>query len=105
MLKGKLYKHVFIDEGIKIDCGMYVLLSNKNSMNGQYICYLNTGNMCIPSTSILNNDESAKLHLTIEGPGSDKYKFKDFVIPIHDIAAYDGLIDKNLNFECTIHVD
>ena len=25
MLKGKLYKHVFINEGIRRDCGMYVL--------------------------------------------------------------------------------
>lgn len=105
MLEGKLYKHVFINEGIRRDCEMYVLLSNKNSKNGQYICYLNTGNMCIPSTARLFNDESAKLHLTVEGPGAEKYKFKDFVIHIHCIASYDGLIDKNLNFEYIIHVD
>ena len=104
MLNSKLYKHVFIDEGIKRDCGMYVLLSDKNSKDGQFVCYLNTGYVCIPSTALLVANNSAKLHLTVAGPGAEKYKFKDFVIQIHAIAAYDNLIDKNLNFEYTIFI-
>lgn len=104
MLNSKLYKHVFIDEGIKRDCRMYVLLSDKNSKDGQYVCYLNTGNVCVPSTALLVADDSAKLHLSITGPGAEKYKFKDFIIAIHSIASYDGLIDKSLNFEYTIFI-
>ena len=102
MLKGKLYKHVFGDEKIKRNCNMYVLLSNKNSIDGQYVCYLNTGNICVPSTALLTADESAKLHLSITGPGAEKYKFKDFIIPIHTIASYDDFIDKNLNLDLVI---
>ena len=104
MLNSKLYKHVFVDEGIKRDCRIYVLLTDKNSMSGQYVCNLNTGYICIPSTALLRNEESAKLHLTVAGPGAEKYKFKDFIISIHSIASYDNFIDKNLNFEYTIFI-
>ena len=105
MLKGKLYKHIFVDEKIKRICKMNILLSDKNSIGGQYVCYLNTGNICVPSTAVLTADKSAKLHLSITGPGAEKYKFKDFIIHIHTIASYDVFIDKNLNLEYTIYVD
>ena len=102
ILKGKKYKHTFINEGIKKDCYMNVLLSCKNSKAGQFICYLNTGHMCIPSTSRLFNCESAKLCLELKGKEFENYKFKSFVIPIHCIASYDNYIDKNINLEYTL---
>lgn len=105
MLKGKLYKHTFIDESIKRDCGIYILLSTKDSKDGQFVCYLNTGHMCVPSTSRLFSCESAKLHLSLTGSGSEKYKFKSFHIPIHAIASYDNIIDKNVEFNYEIELN
>ena len=104
MYKGKLFKHTFIHEGIKRDCGINVLLTTKSSPNSQFVCNLNNGYLLIPST-VCPREDSAKIYLNIKGKEfEEKYKHTSFIIPIHHIASYDSCIDRNIKFEYTVEL-